>query len=260
VRIVLGGLIGLTLIGFCLLGGGLAVVFRPEATLEGPCRAFLDRPKERWVKLSGCRLQIDELLVANDDAVERFADRAEGVSRTLYATPPVWTHAWAPLTTGNPDDHRAVRAVVRLVDGDVLKWVNAVERADEAQRKRLLENQSVLLRVAMPGLLIGQATRPPEAELLQTALGTTAQAGLLVIEPGPPPPPELPGPALAAGLLGFGVLLWTLSRLVVRRPHAADAAADVTAVDVSGVKLSLGELEEVRREEAEARKARRPPS
>jgi hypothetical protein len=259
VKIVLGGLIGLMLVGFCLLGGGLAVVLRPEGTLEGPCRSFLDRPKERWVKLSGCRLQIDELLVANDDAVERFADRAEGVSRTLYATPPVWTHAWAPLSTGSPDDHRAVRAVVRLVDADVLKWVNAVERADEAQRKRLLENQAVLLRVAMPGLLMGHASRPPEADLLQAALGTTAQAGLLVIEPGPPPPVEWPVPALLAGFVGFAVLLLTLARLVRRTPAEA-AAADVTGIDVSDVKLSIGELEEVRREQAEARKTKRPPS
>ena len=256
-RVIVSGLIGLLLVGFCLVSGGIAFFLKPDAALQGPCQSFLAHPKERWVKLSGCRLQVDDLLVSNADAVERFADRAEGVSRTLYAQPPQWTHAWAPVTTGSPDDRRAVRAVYRLADADVLKWVNAIERADEAQRKRLLQNQQVLLRVALPGLLVGHAVRSPEAEVLQEALGTSAQPGLLAIEPGTPPPVEVPGPAVAAGIAGALLLLWTLTRLF-RRPTVADAAADAAPVDVSGVKLSLGELDAMRQEER-ARAKREPP-
>lgn len=257
-RTVIGGAIGLLLVGFCFLGGGLAVVLRPEPVEDGPCAKYLERPKQRWVKLSGCRLQIDELLVANADAVERFADRTEGLSRTLYTSAPVWTHVYAPVATGDPDDRRPVRVVFRLADADILKWINAVERADEAQKKKLLDNQALLLRVATPGLLTGQATRGPNAEALQETLGTQAQAGLLVIEPGTPPAPELPWPAALAGLSGGAVLLASLIRLLQKSPPS-DPAAELTRLDVSDVKLSLGELDAMRQEEAEARHKKEPP-
>ncbi|MEW5738282.1 MAG: hypothetical protein AB1938_05115 [Myxococcota bacterium] len=255
-RTILGAVIGLMLVGFCFLGGGLAVLIRRDPVVTGACTQYLDRPKEHWVKLSGCRLQIDDLLVANAEGVERFADRAEGLSRVLHSTTPVWTAVYAPVATGNPDDRRPVRVVYRLADADVLKWINAVERADEAHKKRMLDDQKILLRVASPGLLMGEARRVPEAEVLQAALGTQAQAGLLIIEPGTPPTPEWPWLALLAGLAGGAVLLWSLLR-VFQRPHSTDPAAELTKVDVSDVKLSLGELDAMRQEEAEARKAGR---
>lgn len=256
VRLVLVGIVGLMLVGFCFFGGGLTLIVHPVPVEEGTCARYLERPKERWVKLTGCRLGIDDLLLANADGVERFADRAEGLSRVLHAQPPVWTELYVPLTTGLPDDQRAIRVMYRLADRDVLKWVNAIEQADEAQRKRLLEGRSMLLRIASPGLLLGHASRGPVADVLQQALGTEAQAGLLVIEPGPVPVPEFPFPAVLAGLVGGTLLLWTLTRFLRRTP--ADALAQDT-VDVSGVPLSLGELDAMRRDEAEARKSGKPP-
>jgi hypothetical protein len=114
----------------------------------------------------------------------------------------------------------------------------------------------MLLRVARPGLLMGRAARGPVAEVLQQALGTDAQAGLLVVEPGPVPAPEFPLAAVLSGLAGGVLLLWTLTRLLRRTP--ADALAS-DSIDVSGVPLTLGELEALRREEAEARKTGKPP-
>jgi hypothetical protein len=253
VRSLLGAIVGLVLVGFCAMSGGLAVVLRPQPVVDGPCTAYLERPKERWVRLTGCRLQIDELLVANEEGVERFADRARGLSRALHATTPVWTRVYAPVATGNPDDRRPVRVVYRLTDGDVLTWVNAVERAEDAQKKRLLDDQRVLLRVSAPGLLMGQARRPLEAEALQAALGTQAQAGLLVIEPGAPPTFEWPWLALVVGFAGMLGVVWSLGQLL-RRPHASDPAAELTRVDVSDVKLSLGELAALKEEEAQRKK------
>lgn len=243
------------LLGFCLFGGGLTLIVHPVPVEEGACARYLERPKERWVKLTGCRLAIDDLLVVNADGVERFADRAEGLSRVLHAKPPVWTALYVPVTTGLPDDQRAVRVLYRLADRDVLKWVNALEVAEEGQKRRLLDNQAVLLRIASPGLLMGHATHAPEAETLQEALGTRAQAGLLVVEPGPVPVPEFPLAAVAAGLTGGVLLLWALARLLRRGPPAV---SDVAVVDVSRIPVSLGELDAMRREEAEARKSAKP--
>lgn len=254
-RALLPAIVGLLLVGFCLFGGGLTLIVHPVPVEEGACARYLEGPKERWVKLTGCRLAIDDLLVVNADGVERFADRAEGVSRVLHAKPPVWTALYVPITTGLPDDQRAVRVLYRLADRDVLKWVNALEVAEEGQKRRLLDNQAVLLRIASPGLLMGHATHAPEAATLQEALGTRAQAGLLVVEPGPVPVPEFPFGAIAAGLTGCVFLLWALTRLLRRGPPAV---SDVATVDVSKVPVSLGELDAMRREEAEARKSTKP--
>lgn len=254
-RTLVAGLLGFLLVGFCFYGGGLALLVHPEEVQEASCDAFLWRPKARWVKLSGCRLAVDELLVANADGIERFSDRANGISRALYARPPVWTELYVPVMTGLPEDQRAVRVMYRLADRDVLAWVNEVEKADEAQRKRLVDNPAMLLRVASPGLLIGHAQRGPSADALQEALGTRAQPGLLVVEPGPLPQFEFPVPAFAAGLLGGALLVWALTRAL---GHTPGAGTHVDTTDVSGVPLPLGELEAMRREEA-ARTSKGPP-
>lgn len=254
-RPLLVGIVGLVLVGFCLFGGGLALVVHPEPVADGLCDSYLQRPKPRWLKLQGCRLQVDQLLVGNAEGVERFSDRAEGVSRVLHASTPVWTQVWAPVATGRPDDRRPVRVVYRLNDPDLLEWINAVERADEAGRARLLEKQTLLLRVATPGLLMGRAERSPEAARLQEALGTQAQAGLLVVEPGPLPEREFPLPAFLSGVTGGLLLVWTLFQLGRRSGHVAPG--DVATVDVSKVPVALGELDALRQEEAEERRRKK---
>jgi hypothetical protein len=244
------GLVGVTLVGFALYGGGLGLLLRPEPLFEGPCAQFLQRPSERWVRLTGCRLGVDELLVANADGIERFSERAEGLSRALHPDVPVWTALYAPLTTGSLEDRRAVRVLYRLSGEDLLAWVNAVERADEAKRRELLERRSMLLRVASPGLLEGRARRGAAADALQASLGTRAQPGLLVVEPGPVPPLELPVAAVAAGVLGLALIAGALARALRRAPPPS---LEEAALGLDQVPVALGELDALRREDGSGR-------
>lgn len=237
-------------------GGWLAWFSPLGRPVKGPCAYWLEQPTARWLSLSGCTLGVDELLLESDAGdLETLADRRQGLATKPYATPPRWVAAWAPVATLG-QRKELVRAVFRLESSDLVAWLNAFERADERKRESMWADPVVLRRVASPGVLAGLASKPA-TDAIQKAFGQRASAALLVVTPGEPPAPALPAWAAGALLLALG-LSWRAWREFgdMARGHDPTPEQVITSANVRDVKLELGALEELRREEAERR--RRP--
>ncbi|HEY1088809.1 MAG TPA: hypothetical protein VGE37_13990, partial [Archangium sp.] len=111
---------------------------RPSAPLETNCLNFLHNLDQRWLHLTGCVVDVDRMVLESDAGdFEPFSNRVQGVSSKLYAAPPNWVAAWAPLRT--PGGPAVVRVAYKISSPDLMKWLNTFERADEAQRKKLME-------------------------------------------------------------------------------------------------------------------------
>lgn len=257
-RNVLGGLISVLLLGFFAWSMYVAFIVRPNGPIEGPCSVFLSKPEPRWMVLEGCVLDVQEAVVESAAGdFEPLANRGKGLSSRPYAVQPTWLTTWIPIKTkgrGGP-----IKAVFRVDAPDLMKWVNALEAADDAKRERLWADQGVLKRVSLPGVLSGKAERPGNNGL-QHAMGSAAAAGLLLVTPGKPPPPELPWPGVLAGVLGLvGAALATRRATGAAHLEAETTEQLLSKVSTSDVKLELGALDELRREDAERRR-KGPPS
>lgn len=253
-RSFFAGMIGLVMVGFCFLSGAINA-FRTEAKIEGDCWQYLSKPEAGWLTLEGCGIDTDELVLETaDGTLELFADRKQGSARHPWPEPPTWVAGYAPVMSPMLPN-QPVRVVYRLTDSDLLKWLNAWERADEKAREKMLQRPDVLRRVEKPGVLMGRADRAPNADNVQTALGTRALPGLLVVTGGQQPKAALPLLPLTFGLLGVGLIVWAMVGFMRRSgAHVESAGDDLRNVDVSKVQLKLGELDELRREEHTKRK------
>jgi hypothetical protein len=223
-------------------------LIRPKAPLELTCAEYLRALDPRWIKLTGCVLDTERMVLESDAGdFEPFSNRVKGMSSKLYATTPTWVAAWAPMRA--PGTPPVTRVLYRLSTPDLMKWLNAFERGDEAQRAKWMENPVQLRRVETPGLLSGQVKKP-ENPGVRMAFGTSATNSLLVMIPGTWPGPELPVLGVIAGLLGlFGAAF--AFRSATRSPRLDDATAEQLAhtMSTADVKLEIGELEALRREE-----------
>jgi hypothetical protein len=256
-RLVIAGVVGLVLLGFCAFSLVTTYVIRPDAPLKTGCDVWLNHLEPRWVVLSGCVLDVDLVVVESDAGdFEKLANRQKGLSLKPYPVPPTWVAAWIPVRT-ELQGAGLVRAAWRTESQDLLKWVNALERADERQKERMWADQTLLRRFSRPGVLPGKAGRP-ESETLQKAFGSSAAASLLAVLPGTAPPPEVPAVGIFAGLAGLVLLVYVI-RSATRPAHLDEAtvAQALTQVNVSDVKLELGALEQLRDEERQQRKRKR---
>lgn len=247
-RLVFGGVASLALLGFFAWTMVSTFILRPNEPFDGYCELWLKSPEAQWLKLSGCVLDVDRLVLESEGGdFESFANRRQGLSTKLYETPPTWTAAWAPVRTAGGAN--VIKAAYRLASPELMKWINSVEQADEARREKLLADPVQLRRVTTPGVIMGHAEKPPH-EGLRKAWGAAASAGLLIVLPGTPPPPEVPVPGLLAGLLGLMIAAWVL-RTSTQSPRLDEPTPEQLAstMNTSDVKLELGALEELRREE-----------
>lgn len=259
IRAGLIGLLALSLLGVAGFGAWLTWFSPFGRPLDGPCDLWLDKPEPRWLALKGCTLDVDTLLLESAEGdLETLANRRAGLGSKPYTSPPRWVAAWAPVSSLTYRG-RQIRAAIRLEGRDLLAWLNTFEAVDEARREAMWADPVVLRRLATPGVLAGEATRPPGDALLK-AWGAKASSTLLTIKPGEKPPPELPAWAIAAAFLGLG-LSWVAWRQLGAAQHRSlleqSAQQLATGVNTRDVKLELGALEELRREEEQARRARR---
>lgn len=223
-------------------------LIRPTAPLELSCGEYLRMLDARWLKLTGCVLDTERMVLESDAGdFEPFSNRVKGISSKLYAAPPNWVAAWAPMRS--PGAPPATRVVYRLSTPDLMKWLNAFERGNEVQRAKWMENPVQLRRVETPGLLTGQVKKP-ENPNVRTAFGTSATGSMMVMIPGTWPGPQLPVLGVIAGLLGFFGCAFAF-RVATRSPRLDEATAEQLAntMSTADVKLEIGELEALRREE-----------
>lgn len=226
-----------------------------EQTVTATCEDFLARPTESWVSLRRCALDMDSLVLESEAGdFETLDHRHKGLSSKPYASPPKWVRAWAPV--GAEDGRRSVARLAWRVDSaDLLRWVNAFDRADERGKQRMWDDPVLLRRMARPALLEGRADRA-SAEFVLNAFGTTAVPSLLLLTPGTPPKQSLAGPLVGAGLVL--VIAFVALRLTRKPELSATAEAELANVNLSGVEVELGALEQLRKEERAARKGRPP--
>lgn len=252
-RNVLLGVLSAALLGFFGWSVFVALVVRPDAPIEGSCDRWLGKPEPKWLLLSGCVLDVDDAVLESEAGdFELLVNRAKGLSTKLREGVPRWTATWVPVKSQWSGG--LIKAVFRVESPELMRWVNALEAADEGKRARLWADQSLLQRIERPGVLSGRAEKATH-DGLQKTFGAAATAGLLVVVPGRAPPPSVPFAGLLAGVLGAALALFTL-RQVTRSPHLDEATAEQLArqLGTSDVKLELGALEDLRREEAERRK------
>lgn len=226
--------------------------------LRGACGDWLQQPTPRWLALQGCTLGVDELLLESEAGdLETLSDRHQGLASKPYDRPPRWVAAWAPVSTLGQRG-QLIRAVFRLESRDLVAWLNAFEQADERRREAMWADPVALRRVASPGVLSGRALKPT-TDAVQKGFGARASAALLTVLPGEAPPPTLEPWAVGA-LLGALALSWLAWRefAASTRGHAPTAEQEITTANVRDVKLDLGALEELRREEAAARRSKPP--
>jgi hypothetical protein len=246
--------LGVLAFGWAVTSGVSKAVRGGGVWLEGSCAELLVVPRPRVVRLSGCRLDTENLVLEREGTFELLGDRQAGHSNDENENEnektPRWTQLYAPIVVPGVGRH-PVFAVYQISDPDVLTWVNNFETASDETRTIMLERRDVLERIAAPGLLLGEVDRGAEVEAIRRVLGGKAALQLQVVRPGAPEPPGSPlfeGFVAVVGvvltLFGLGIVRWPTT------PRALDEANGV-ALDLSSVEVKLGELEALRREERE---------
>lgn len=228
-----------------------------EQTAEQNCGDFLRAPKAGWFKLKDCTLDVNAMVLESSNGeFEPLDNRRKGISSKLYDGTPKWVAALIPITT--PMDRGARRAAMRSESDDLLKWLNVHERADDAKREKMWADPVVLLRMTRPAILEGESVKP-EGDLVPRAFGPAASVNMHVFTVGKPPERTH-----VAVTLGIGFVLWVALVLIVSRFAKAPrldhelTPEQVTARNiVGGTRVELGELEQLRREEANERKRKR---
>lgn len=224
-----------------------------EPTVVADCDDYLARPVERWVSLRGCSLDMDALVLESEAGdFETLDHRHKGLSSKPYASPPKWVRAWAPIRA-EPGHTGVVRVAWRVESTDLLRWVNTFDRADDREKDRMWSEPVLLRRMARPSLLQGRAERASPTFVLD-AFGTTAVSALVLVVPGTPPKQSLAGPLVGAGLVL--VIAFVAVRLTRKPEMSAATEAELANVNLSGVKVELGALEQLREEERAARRGR----
>ncbi len=258
-RLVITSLVALGLIGFCVYGVLSTYLFKPDAPLHGYCEDWLNRPGPRWLELRNCTLDTHQLVLESEQGdLEPLMGRLEGLSTRIYDTPPTWVAAWAPVRDER-NRSSLVRAAFRLDSVDLMNWLNALDRAPQLKREQMWADPVQLMRVVKPGLLQGRAEKPT-TDALQKSWGSLATPALLIITPGVAPKTPAPVLAVFAGLAGVALLFWSMRKLsgATGGPLGAPTAEqELTALNVSDVKVEIGALEELRAEERANRRASR---
>jgi hypothetical protein len=244
-RLIVAAISSFVALGFCAYSVATTWVYPANALWKGGCDDWLDRPATEWVSLRGCVLDVDLVVLESDQGdFETLANRQQGLSMKPYGEPQNWVAVWIPVRTPFTGSG-LVRAAYRIESADVLKWVNELERGDDRKKERMWADRSTIRRLSRPGVLTGKADKPG-TEGVQKAFGAAASANLLAVTAGDPPPVKAPAAGIFSGLLGL-VLLGFLVRRRALEP--ASAEQQITSLNVSDVKLEIGALEELRREE-----------
>ena len=253
------------IVSLVLLGMGAVAVlgvltspyFTGEGTVSGTCEGYLVQPTALWVSLHECALDMDQLVLESEAGdFETLENRRQGLSQKPFASPPRWVAAWAPMRAefGRVG---VVKAVYRIDSVDLLKWVNAFDRADERDKERLWADPVPLRRMSHPSLLVGHAQKAGLGTV-QRALGTTASANLLAVVPGTPPQQSLLGPLVSVGLLlVLGVVLLRVAR-GGKSQHDPLAEQELRQLGVTDMKVELGALDQLREEERASRRGQDP--
>ncbi len=250
-RLVFVAILSLSLLGFCAYSVVTTWVYPNNGAIKTNCDNWLEKPVARWVSLKQCVLDTDLVVLESDQGdYETLVDRKNGLSRKPYPMPPNWIALLIPIRT-EMQGSGLVRAIYRFESKDALKWINKLERADDRERERMWADPAPIRRLARPGVLPGKADKPI-GDVLQQALGAKASANLLVVMAGDPPPLEPPTLGILAGLLGL-VGLGYATRKRAAYLHDVTAEQHITKLNVSDVKLEIGALEELRREERGSR-------
>ena len=214
--------------------------------LSRSCREFAATPSAGWVTLEGCELDFDLALVGDAQGYERLADRLEGKSRALRESPPTWREVLVPLVSHELSRSPA-RAVVVLLEPEVLAIVNRLERGSDDERLRALQDAAGLQRWRSLGRV--QAEGAKDEGAVQRALGRSLMPGAIVLRPATVPVAQVPVAAIVCGLLGLVAFLWAWV--------ARQREPELGQVGVGDVPLELGQLESLRQERARL-KSKRP--
>ncbi|MGV3623751.1 MAG: hypothetical protein ACO1OB_23235 [Archangium sp.] len=251
------------LLGLCLAGFGayslvMEYVFHVGHPAKLACSDWLDAPDTMWLELHNCTLDTHQVILESETGeMEALVSRVDGLSSHMYAKPPRWVAAWAPIRD-EVDRSNMVRAVYRIESSDLIAFVNALEAAPVSKRADMWTDPAPLRRVVKPGVLFGKAERA-SGDALQHAWGSLSTPSMLTVRPGDPPESK-------AGLVGTLALVLGAAFIFVGARLFANssggplgpttAAQTITGVNVSDVKVELGALEELRAEERAARRSR----
>lgn len=254
----------LVVVSLAVLGFGLYSVlttwfFRSDRPARLLCEDWLAQPVSRWVELRGCRLDSEQLVLESEGGeLESLAGRLKDVSTHVYATPPTWVAAWVPVHDGFGRTP-IVHAAYRIESADLMKWLNALDRAEPGKREQLWADPVPLRRLVMPRVLIGRAEKAADDEL-RKVLGGPPSATLMLVTAGLPPEPEPPFFGLFC-IIGGVALMFAAARNLgssTSGPLGEQSAEQlITNVNVSDVKVELGALEQLREEERAARRSKR---
>lgn len=237
------GLIGAALVGTCGVLTALEYSAAQGRAAPRDCQDFAARPTAGWVTLVDCELDFEHAVVSDEVGHERLVDRIEGISRKLHDAPPTWSQVLVPLSSPRPGP---ARAMVALSDAAVLTWLNGLERRGVSGSDRSLQGIAEIQRWRRLGRLQAEGVR--DRGELQRVMGPDAIPGLVMLRPAVPPPAHIPSGAMALGVLGLGALAWRWAGRDRR------GAVGVGGLDVSDVKLELGELASLERDRGEPKK------
>jgi hypothetical protein len=230
----------------CVSVGVVGVVLHFASTFdeafEGTCEEFLSEPRAQWLTLTGCHLQMEAMVLESTAGdFESLENRRHGLSMTLLSPDVRWAAAWVPVrassaATGTP------RLLYRLENSDLVQWANAFEQSDDDQKRVMWKDPAVLRRLTQPMMLQGRLEKSSVMPL-QRSFGAPS---VLVLRPE-----DVPQTSWLAALfpwavvVGFGVLgMRAVKRHLNQLPGS---------IDVSDVKLELGELQRLDHDDSEGR-------
>lgn len=240
----------LSVAGLCLLATSAYVVlqrsFDPRKRVTAAtCNDWLAEPGEGFVLLRNCRLQVEDVLIQSSEGdFELLARRANGVSSKLYQTPPTWVDAWAPV---QPETRKTptARAVLKITSSDLMKWINALDRAPENRRAEMWATPVLLQRHAHPASIEARAA---QTEMdLAAKFGGSVSVNTYELISGLPEPAEAPLEGIVVGIVGLAMIGVSLRNAT--RARLVDSSSANPVISTSDVKLELGALEALKRED-----------
>ncbi|MBI5549441.1 MAG: hypothetical protein HY901_36605 [Deltaproteobacteria bacterium] len=208
--------------------------------LQTSCAEFSrTRPDARALKLTGCRLD----LLGGANRVSRIVSFA----KTLQGKEAVGT-LYVPLLPADADESVVSSLVLETKDARLRTILEELGTApDEASAIAALDLRASELKALLQPSVVEGLAKDPVSERIRSNLPTKVADGALVLVHNQRPDTGLGWFMIAVGL-GFGGLF---ASSVLPKSRKDPATEELLA----GVEPQLGELEQVRREQAEAERA-----
>ncbi len=183
-----------------------------ERTIRGGCARLLIERKIENVDVSGCQIDFDRVIAQTTAGFEWVQTREVIDTEVSVDTMAASTMAlYAPIVVESLSSG-SVTIYYRLVDGDVLTWIDNYRRGDRSWKKAMIERREVIDRLARPGAIRAHVDRTGVAAEILQFVGPASARLAIVLVPGIRFDLDALWPQVLLGISGLLVVFWAMRR------------------------------------------------